>query len=150
MAYFEVGSFTSPTSGSSQTVNLTGSFTPTAVIIWSSRTIAAGDNGTASTNIGFSDGATEFGIAQYIQDGVGAFSAGRITRDSCLITIINPGNIREEATVSAFAAGSFSLAYDTNHTSAYLYNYCAFGDASAKVIAYETDGTTGNDPITGF
>src|SRR5574341_496627 len=132
----EVGHFTKETSGTAnatQQVTLVDSgLTPQALILWCTSLTAAGFGADSAWSYGMGSGtATANQIVTGMWSDDAAATSDCFTSGASVDGVLNivAGNtVVVFGRINAFAAGSFTLIYPTNNTTAYIIHYLVIGN----------------------
>jgi hypothetical protein len=150
-AVFAVGSFTKPTSGSSQTVSHTLGQTPKALILWTAGKTNETPSSGFSFGMGVYDGLTNLSTGMDVRDAVSPASSARRLADRAITIVQYDQTTLAEANVTAWSATNFTLNWTTNlDSAAYVIHYIAIGgpQVSAKAVTWTAPTAPGSRAVS--
>ena len=124
--------------------------TPSALLLWTSGSTAAGFNSSDWSSFGMTDGTTSYSTARAAVDAAGTINTSRRAAAKA-ITLVDGGQVLlAEADLASWDATDFTLDWTiNNNVAAYTIHFIAFGGVSAKVVQWTPTAGTGNKSVSG-
>ena len=152
----EVGTFYQKTSTGNHTVSLSGSFTPTFLMVSQMANANTTINGALDnlvTTIGVSDGTTDYNTSIYDKNNVGTTATSRSQNANLIKYMVDHAYAGSgpETTLSSFGSGEFVLNYSKTQATANVpVGYFVLGGVQVEVKTYNQKTSDGAHSSSGW